>query len=84
MENDSEQIGINLKSVQIWLRMVFDLMLNSSSLFVDISSRLNVKTITRKNETRVKLHLNNIILTGWFVNHHYIAHQNLLEANNRV
>ena len=31
MENDSEQIGINLKSVQIWLRMVFDLMLSFPS-----------------------------------------------------
>ena len=53
-------------------------------LLVDILSRLDLKTIFRKNETRVNLHLNNIILTGWFVNRRYIARQNLLEANNRV
>ena len=53
-------------------------------LFVDILSRLDLKTSLRKSETRVNLHLNNIILTGWFVNRRYIARQNLLEANNRV
>ena len=53
-------------------------------LLVDILSRLDLKTSLRKSETRVNLHLNNIILTGWFVNRRYIARQNLLEANNRV
>ena len=53
-------------------------------LLVDILSRLDLKTSFRKNETRVNLHLNNIILTGWFVNRRYIARQNLLEVNNRV
>ena len=53
-------------------------------LLVDILSRLDLKAIFRKSETRVNLHLNNIILTGWFVNRRYIAHQNLLEVNNRV
>ena len=53
-------------------------------LLVDILSRLDLKTSLRKNETRVNLHLNNIILTGWFVNRRYIARQNLLEVNNRV
>ena len=53
-------------------------------LLVDILSRLDLKTSFRKNETRVNLHLNNIILTDWFVNRRYIARQNLLEANSRV
>jgi len=53
-------------------------------LLIDILSRLDLKTSFRKKETRVNLHLNNIILTGWFVNRRYIARQNLLEANNRV
>ena len=90
MENVSERIGINLKNAQTWLRAVFESMLGiwlakiARALLADILSRLILKIIIRKSETRVKWRLNNIIRTGWSVNHRYIAHQNLLEANNRV
>ena len=90
MENVSERIGINLKNAQTWLRAVFESMLGiwlakiARALLADILSRLILKIIIRKSETRVKWRLNNIIRTGWSVSHRYIARQNLLEANNRV